>query len=112
MALGFAIMGISTIMLAFISIPNAMIWALVLFLTRVGAASAEIMLETYFFKTVPPRDTAALGMFRITRPLAYFIAPMITMIGLTFTTNDYLFVIIGLISLLAIYPSLKIKDTK
>jgi len=51
-------------------------------------------------------------MFRITRPLSYFIAPLITVIGLYFVSNQYLFVIIGVISLIAVYPSLTIKDTK
>jgi MFS family permease len=111
MALGFALMGISTIALAFIHIPNIALWALALFMTRIGAAAAEIMMETYFFKTVSPRDSAALGVFRITRPIAYFIAPLITIIGLFFTTNANLFIIVGIISLCALFPSLSIRDT-
>lgn len=112
MAIGFAIMGISTIALAFIDIKNVAIWALALFLTRVGAAAAEIMIETYFFKTVSQRDTAVLGSFRVTRPVAYFIAPLITGAGLMFTTHEFLFVIIGIISLVGLVPALTIKDTK
>jgi MFS family permease len=111
MFLGFAVMGLSTIALAFISAPNIAVWAAALFITRVGAAAAEVMMETYFFKTVSPRDAAALGVFRITRPLSYFIAPLITIIGLMFTTNAYLFIVIGVISLLALVPVSLIKDT-
>jgi hypothetical protein len=76
-----------------------------------GAASAEIMMETYFFKTVPAQDTAMLGSFRITRPLAYFIAPAITIVGLHFTTNQYLFIPIGILCLIGLIPALTIKDT-
>ncbi len=112
MTLGFFIMGIATILLSFINTPNVFIWATALLLTRVGAAMVEIMIEIYFFKTVSPNDSAALGAFRITRPLAYFIAPLITIVGLSFTTNNYLFIIIGLITLLAMYPSITLKDTK
>ncbi|MFA6459085.1 MAG: MFS transporter [Candidatus Paceibacterota bacterium] len=111
MALGFVIMGIATIFLAFINIPNVALWALVLFITRIGAASVEVMIESYFFKTVSPRDAAALGVFRITRPVSLFIAPLITIVGLMFTTNQYLFVIIGVICLTAVIPALSIKDT-
>ena len=112
MAAGFAIMGVATMALSLITSHSIWIWALVLFLTRIGAATAEIMMETYFFKTVPSRDTATLGMFRITRPVAYFIAPLITGAGLIFTSHEYLFAIMGVITLLGLYPALTIRDTK
>lgn len=111
MAIGFAIMGISTIALAFIDIKNLALWALILFITRIGAASAEIMIETYFFKTVPQRDSAVLGSFRVTRPIANFIAPIVTGFGLLFMTHGNLFVLIGMISLIGLFPALTIKDT-
>jgi MFS family permease len=111
MIIGFVILGLSTIALSFINIHNIAIWAIALFATRVGAATAEIMMETYFFKTVSPRDSAALGIFRITRPVSYFIAPLITIVGLMFTTNVYLFAIVGVICLFALIPTLTIRDT-
>lgn len=115
MAIGFAIMGVATIALGFITIPNVALWALMLFVTRVGAAAAEVMIETYFFKTVSPRDSAALGLFRITRPISYFVAPAISIAVLYFSNttelHPYSFVLIGVITLLALYPALRIKDT-
>ena len=112
MAIGFGIMGLSTIALSLIGVKSLALWALLLFVTRLGAASAEIMMETYFFKTVSPRDSAVLGLFRVTRPISNFIAPLITGLGLLLTTHEYLFVIIGVISLVGIWPALTIKDTK
>lgn len=112
MAIGFTIMGIFTIALSFLTVPSVLMWALGLFLTRIGAAAAEIMLETYFFKTVAAKDSSVLGSFRITRPAAYFIAPFITTVGLLFTTHQYLFVILGCFCFIALYPVLTIKDTK
>ena len=115
MLMGFALMGLSTIVLGFVKLPNVALWALILFITRIGAAAAEIMIETYFFKTVSPRDTAALGLFRVTRPISYFIAPLIAITVLTIThTSDihpYNFILIGLISLCALLPITGIKDT-
>ena len=111
MAGGFIVVSLATIGLAFITSHDVIVWALALFATRVGAAAAEVMMETYFFKTVSPRDSAALGMFRITRPAAYFIAPLVTGFGLLFTTNEYLFAVIGVITLLALIPTFAIKDT-
>jgi len=110
MVWGFVVMGISTIALAFITSHSIAVWAIALFMTRVGAAAAEVMMETYFFKTVSPRDSAALGMFRITRPTSYLIAPLITGLALMFTTDQYTFVIVGIVSLLAIIPTAIMKD--
>jgi MFS family permease len=112
MALGFLIMGISTIALSLLTTPSIIAWSIALTTTRIGAAMAEIMIEVNFFKTISSRDSATLGLFRITRPLSYFIGPLISIIGLMFTTDQYLFVITGVISLIAIYPALLIRDTK
>lgn len=112
MAIGLAIMGFSTMALSFFTEKNVLLWAVLFFITRIGAASAEIMIETYFFKTVPPRDAAVLGIFRITRPLSYFIAPLITLVGLYFTSSQYLFIIVGCVVLIGLIPALTIKDTK
>jgi predicted MFS family arabinose efflux permease len=111
LAIGFAIMGISTIMLAASTMQILLFWAILLFITRIGAATAEIMIETYFFKTVSSKDSAALGMFRVTRPASYFIAPVITLVGLYFAPMQYLFIPIGVICLIGLYPALTIKDT-
>ncbi len=111
MATGFLVMGISTGALMFFTEKSLIIWAIMLFITRIGAAAAEIMIETYFFKKINNRDTGMLSMFRITRPMSYFIAPIITTIGLVYTTDKYLFIVIGAIIILTIYPILKIKDT-
>lgn len=112
MAIGFTIMGIATIMLPLLSMKSVLIWAVALFITRIGAAAVEIMIETYFFKKVSIRDSAVLGSFRITRHASYILAPLITIIGLKFTTLPYLFTIVGVIALLGVYPALTIKDTK
>jgi len=112
MAIGFAIAGIATIALSLINLPSVLIWSLALFTTRIGAAAVEVMIETYFFKTVSPKDSAILGSFRLTRPISYFIAPLITVLGLIFTTNANLFIIVGIITLFGLYPALTIKDTR
>lgn len=112
MMIGFALLGLSTIALAGIVSHSIWIWALALFMTRVGAAAAEVMIETYFFKTVAPTDSNMLGFFRVTRPLAYFIAPIITTIGLLFTKDlTVLFIALGILCLLAMIPIWRLRDT-
>jgi predicted MFS family arabinose efflux permease len=112
MAIGYIIMGISTIILSFITVKSLAIWAIILFLTRIGAAAAEAMIETYFFKKVDVKDSEILSIFRITRPLSFFIAPLITVVGLMFVSNTYLFAIIGTLCIITIIPIALIRDTR
>lgn len=111
MAIGYIIMGISTIALSYIN-NNVMMWAIMLFITRIGAASAEIMIETYFFKKIKAKDSEILGVFRVTRPISYFIAPLITVVGLSFSSSSYLFIMLGVICLITLVPISLIEDTK
>ncbi len=113
MFIGFTLVGLSTIALAAITSHSVFVWAFALFITRIGAASAEVMMETYFFKTVDCRDSNTLGFFRITRSISYFIAPLITGAVFLFTADQsYLFITIGIICLLALIPIWGLKDTK
>lgn len=112
MSAGFFLMGISTCALAFITTPNVWLWAIGLLMTRIGAATAEIMIETYFFKKVPQQDAHVLGLFRITRPGAYIAAPGLTAIAFMFTDNyTYMFIGLGILVLFALRYTLSIKDT-
>ena len=112
MGIGFAIMGVATIALAFIHTPSVIIWAGALFMTRVGAALAEVMIETYFFKKVPARDSNILSTFRTTRQIPYFLAPIITGLGLFFTGASGLFVILGVICFIPLFLIASMQDAK
>lgn len=111
MALGFIVMGATTIALSFIHSPSIIIWASALFATRIGAALAEVMIETYFFKKVKPRNSNILSLFRTTRQIPYFIAPIITAVGLMFTDSTGLFTILGVICFLPLFLIAFIHDT-
>ncbi len=111
LSIGFIIMALATMTLAFITSTNWMIWALVLFLTRAGASLVEIMTETYFFKQIDGGDANIIGFFRDTRPMAYVIAPVFAFIFLTFFEQKYLFLILGVIILIGLKYSLTLKDT-
>lgn len=111
MTLGFIIMGVFTVSLAYIPQLSVLWWAVMLFMTRVGAATAELMMETYFFKKIATRDVSMLSLFRVTRQAAYVLAPLITGIGLTFVENRMLFVILGIVTACGAFYSLRIKDT-
>jgi len=111
MSIGFFILGISTIGLAYINNKNLLLWIGILFITRIGAATVEMMIETYFFKKVPEKDLDVLGFFRITRPTAYIVAPLIATIALGTVGHQAMYIILGAICLCGLYFSLTIRDT-
>ncbi len=83
-----------------------------LFITRIGAAMIEVMNETYFFKKIDGHSSSVLSFFRITRPIAYVVAPLIASITLYFVSFKYSFIVLAVIVLCGLKYSLALKDTK
>ena len=112
LSIGFLIAGLATAVMSFTTIKNIWLWALMLFMTRVGASMIEIMNETYFFKKIDGRSSSVLSFFRITRPVAYVIAPLVATAALYLIDYKYLFIVLGVILLYGLRYSLTLKDTK
>lgn len=116
MATGFIILSLSTILLTFLP-KSFFLWALFLFITRIGASAVEIMVETYFFKQIDSTQTEEIGVFRMSRPFGILIAPLcaagtlfiFSTVGIPFSFN---FIILGTLCLLGTLPALLLKDTK
>ena len=111
LSLGFFIIAISTAYLSFIDGGSLMIWAIALFLTRVGASMIEVMSETYFFKKIDGSDSNILSVFRMTGPLSYIIGPAVATAFLYFIDIQYLFLTLGIIMIAGLHYSLALKDT-
>ena len=111
MITGFVVIALSSSAIALISTTAFWVWALVLFLTRVGAAAVESMNETYFFKKTGDTDADMLEFFRMTYPLSYVVAPLLGSLVLVFVDLRYLFVVLGIIMLTGIMYALKLRDT-
>lgn len=109
---GFFVMALSTFSLSFIETGTIVVWVILLFFTRIGAAAVEIMSETYFFKKIDASDTNTLSFFRHTRPLAFVAGPLTASVFLSFFDIKYLFLALGLLMLLGIRYALLIEDTK
>jgi MFS family permease len=114
MTAGFALLGVTTALLCTLATSpfngSLWLWTTLLFMTRVGAATIEIMVETYFFKKVPERDASVLGIFRITRPVAYVIMPIVAAILTPFVSPETMFLIIGCTMLIGVYASGGLRD--
>lgn len=109
---GFLIMSISTVMIAFLEVKSLVIWAIVLFFTRVGASAVEILTESHFFKNINPCDTDLMSVFRMANPTAYIVGPALFSILLMWIDMKYMFIGVGLMMLLGILSVWRIKDTK
>jgi len=108
---GFIIIAISTALLSLITTADFWLWAAALLATRIGASAVEIMNETYFFKKNGENHPDIVSLFRMTKPTAYIIAPLIATFLLQFMGYQYLFVVLGAIMLLGLRYSLTLKDT-
>ena len=100
---GFIIMSISTFFIASITTKSIVLWALVLFLTRVGASIVEVTSEIYFFTHIKEEDAFLLGVFRDMSPVAYIIAPLIGSLIFAYLPFKYLFIILAFIVLGGLY---------
>ncbi len=111
--IGYVIASIFTLSIPFIKSTEFWIWALVLFATRVGAATIEIMTESYFFKRESEKDADAISFFRNTNPLSFIIGPLIALPIIYLVPNfSYLFYILSAILMSGILIILRLKDIK
>ncbi len=112
LTIGLVIMGLSTLVMSFISVKSFLLWTILLFITRTGASFVEITSDSFFFKQVNTTNTDEISIYRTTRPLAFIIAPLIATLALQFLPYHYIFMIVGTIVILATHWSLALKDTK
>ena len=109
---GFIITAIAGILVAFTYSEKWWVWAVILFISRMGASAIEIMTESYFFKKVDVEDVSAISMFRNTYPLAYIFGPLLATFFVIFIPINYLFLILAIIMLYGLRYSVPLLDTK
>lgn len=115
--IGFIIMAIATFCIPLLHTKMLLVWAGLLFLTRVGASFVEITSESYFFKHVNEKNAGLISLFRMTKSIAYIVAPVVVTSALFFFTiknipYGYIFSILGILMLVGAGYGLKLKDTK
>lgn len=113
LALGFIVMGLSFALLALLTPSTPLIAILfVLIATRIGAALVEAMTEGHFFRHVTERDVTTVELFRMMRPTAALIAPLLGTAVLLTGGYATLFISTGLaLATLGVFASLRIRDT-
>lgn len=109
---GLIVMGLATLMITAIDTPSIWIWATTLLVTRIGAATVEVMSDSYFFKHVGEEDTGLVSVYRAIAPLAGVIIPILGALIIGAFGYLSLFSCLGVLCLLAIIPAARIKDTR
>jgi MFS family permease len=112
--LGFIIMTLGFAALALVTADTMMLWiVLILVVNRIGASLVEAMTEGHFFRRVSEADASTVGIFRMTRPVAALLGPILGCIILSISDYASLFVITSIIiAVIGISSGLKIKDIR
>jgi MFS family permease len=106
------IMGISTMLIYFMGTGNVVRWALILFITRIGASLIEILRDSYFYKRIDCRDVDVIDFFRTSLPMAYIFATIFSSFVFLFLPIEFVFILTGLIVLSALYPAFRLTDNR
>lgn len=101
--IGFSILIISLLSFFWVKSTSVIIWALLLFFSRIGASLIEAMRESYFFKIVDVKDVEYIDFFRITTPLGYIIGSILGMIVFSFCSLENLFLVVAIIMFSSFY---------
>lgn len=111
---GFVITGIAFGTLALITASTSLVViAAILFVSRIGAALVEAMVEGHFFRSVTERDASTITVYRMMRPVGALIAPLFA--SLLLVTGNYLlfFIVSGaFIVALGIIVTIPLRDVR
>lgn len=112
LTIGFIIMGLATLFISFITLKSFWIWTTVLFITRIGASFVEVSTESYFFRHVDQTKTDVISFFRISRPISFIIAPLLSTLALKFIPFQYIFILVGSLMIIGAHYSLRLKKSR
>ncbi len=96
MRIGLLIASIATLAFGIASGRSFIMYAAILFTTRVGASIIEVAVDSYFFKQVTDADTSVVGLYRSVLPVAYIIGPLAGALVLVFFSYHILFITLGI----------------
>jgi dipeptide/tripeptide permease len=109
---GFVLMGTAFAALAFVTKDTMiMVIVILLILNRAGAALVEAMTEGHFFRRVSESDASTVTLFRMTRPVAALVAPILCSLILSVSSYGTLFIVAGiLVVVVGLLTGQRIKD--
>lgn len=112
MATGFLIITLTVAATSFITSASVVLWAGVMFMSRVGASMVEATTESYFFKKTSSSDAQVISFFRATRPLSYVLGALGASFALVFLPFNLLFIAAAFAMVPAMFLVSNLEDTK
>ncbi len=101
---------VSTASLAWIRNADIIVWAVALFITRVGISGIEILSDSYFYKRIDGGDGDLIAFFRTARPLGNIVAALLLGAWLLIFPLSSVFILPACVLFLAIFFSLRLSD--
>ncbi len=97
--------------------PSAslLVWASILFATRIGAAILEIMRDSYFYKRIDGHDADLIDFFRTTQATSYIFSAIVAFSIFSFFPENpikIIFLSMVIMIILALFPAIRLKDNK
>ena len=106
---GFFIMMVSVFGLAVVTTPSMLTIGILLFMSRVGAATVEAMTEIHFFKIVKDTEPELISVLCDLRPLSYIVAPIAGIVIMALFPFTLIFGILGILMIAGIYIATKLE---
>jgi MFS family permease len=104
------LMGLATLAVYFIYSQSLWVWAMILFMTRIGAALIEVLRDSYFYKQISGYDVDIINFFRTAMPIGYIFSTAISALILIFLPIKFAFILVAIIVFSALYPAWKLVD--
>jgi predicted MFS family arabinose efflux permease len=109
MSLGLAFM--ITMAVGLFSSPSLFFWAVLLFLSRVGAAGIEVLRDAYFYKQIDGGDDDLIAFFRTARPAANVIGALLAIPLLALFPLQSVFFLASVVLFVSLYSAFALEDT-
>jgi len=109
---GFTIIALATAALPFLGVGSVLSWGALLCVTRIGAALIESMTEVHFFKRVDATDVELVSFFRMLRPLAFTLGPLLATVVLYVVDLRFLWLVLAVVMLTGIIHAARLVDTR
>lgn len=108
---GFVILCLSVLIMPYLG-SSIVIWAIALFVSRIGASLIEITTDSYFFKQIGPHHVGLISIFRLSRPFGLMLGAGIGALSNALLHSSSIFLILGVTILFGIRQSFFLVDTK
>jgi len=101
---------ISTLMVYLIDTKEILIWTALLLSTRIGAASIQILRDSYFYKKINKEDIDLINFFRTAAPAGYVVGSIFSVIIINYFSVKEVFLLIAIMTCSALWPAFSLRD--